>query len=146
MHLYTFQRRGHDISLPHNPPEDYLYKYGPYYDIGKYIRWVYWVWAFQNLDDFDNDWFKPIEDSLEYNALWLLDVPPCQIKWCGINRQCDRVGSIDKWFFKDPREARLAGDIPQALIKRPVPVEWVVDNRQSAKISMSFSASRRRIL
>jgi hypothetical protein len=58
MKLYTIQTAGHDITVEHEPLFDYIDDRGAFYDMAQYLKWSYWIWTFEDLRDFDNDYNK----------------------------------------------------------------------------------------
>ncbi len=126
MMLYTLQKQGHDVTANHAPTDAYLDPYGPYWHIGLFLGWESWIWAFMDIQDFNNDWLQDYAELRKRSALWVLDAPADAVRWMGLERQCaTEKGPVESMFFDAPLDARQAGDIPQALIKRPIPVEWV---------------------
>lgn len=122
--LYTVQRVGHDITERHEPGENYTDPGGPFYDLAQYLGWAHWVWTFQGLQDFENEWL--VMEKMLCCTLWLLSVPKREIRWSDMNLQCNRgMKPVSEWFFKEPKLIREVGHIPEGLVRAPLRREWV---------------------
>jgi hypothetical protein len=122
--LYTFQTQGHDITERHEPGEDYTDPFGPFHLIAEYLGWEHWVWTFQRLQDFENEWL--VMDKMRCCTLWVLCVPKREIRWCDMDLQCNRgMIPVSEWFCKKPDLIRGAGHTPEGLVRAPVRREWV---------------------
>lgn len=124
--LLTFQTLGHDITLRHEPLPEYTEDYGPYSELRKYLKWEQWLWAFQSLADFKNEYFVYDYLTNKETALWRLRIPAEKIRWCGLLRQCQNERPVHEWFFQNPQSCRTAVDIPQGFVKVPISSTWVV--------------------
>jgi len=125
--LYTFQAKGHDLRTDYLPKLEYARQGEPYFDIAQYLGWPHWVWCVTRLEDLENDWMSfPDQDRLQQLALWILSVPANVIRWCALNAQCENKVPVGSWFSCRPESIRQGGDIPQALVRRPIMQQWVV--------------------
>lgn len=123
--LYTIQTAGQDITVKHEALFDYIDDKGAFYDMAQYLKWPYWIWAFEDTRDFDNNYmdFTKIPDA----ALWILQVPRNKVVWCSMKAQCERtITHISDLFYSESSFIRKSGDIPEGLIKAPVDPSWVV--------------------
>jgi hypothetical protein len=122
--LYTFQTPGHDITAKQDPRSDYKDPGGPFFIIANYLGWDHWVWAFQKLQDFDNEWL--VIEKVRDLSLWVLSVPETEVRWCDMELQCNRgMRPVNEWFLTDPELIREAGHIPEGLVRGPIKREWV---------------------
>ena len=124
--IYTIQTPCHDITVPHEPTGEYSQETGAYYEMAQYLKWTYWVWAFEDLKDFDNDYMTIEKLHATGITLWILSVPQEAIKWCALYAHCENRQPLEHWFYSDAKSIRQDGDIPEALIQSPINPAWVV--------------------
>jgi len=122
--LYTIQSSDHDITKDCNPLRDYICPGQPFYNMVQYLGWKHWVWCFESLEDYQNEWLEI--ERLRNHYLWTLSVSAESVKWCGLNAQCENELPMPEWFGCCAEEMRQRGDIPQALIQKPIDRDWVI--------------------
>lgn len=121
--LFTVQTPGHDITVRHEPSEDYTRPEGAFYEMAKYLGWPHWIWTLPNLKDFDNQWL--VMERILKMDLWVLLVPETAIRWRAMDLQCENDCPLQNWLYPEPETIRGMGDIPQGLVKSPIEPEWV---------------------
>lgn len=121
--LYTVQSPTHDITRPWSAGRDYQ-PGGAYADMVQYLGYAPWVWCFETVEDYYNDWFV-IEQMLGL-SMWILRVPSDRVRWLSLDAQCENVLPVSAWFHPGPALIRRMGKTPQAIIKAPVCTNWIV--------------------
>lgn len=127
--LYTIQKPDHDITR-HSEPLFY-YKQSPYSYIADYLGWNQWVWCFQTLQDFDNDWL--FTENLLDLTLWILDIPAKKIVWCSLEKHCNGCDATEE-IYPNPTLIRLEDDVPMGLVEKPINPKWVLKTINPARL------------
>jgi hypothetical protein len=97
-----------------------------------------------DLAHFENDYISLDSGKVRSWDLWVLDAHTKSIQWCALNAQCGNNTPAWAWFCTDAEAILKEGDIPQALILRPIDPAWisqVMDARIGLEVYRMFPKS-----
>ncbi len=122
MTIYVIQNPGFDITTRHPPLTDYI-EIQRVVLLARLLGWDYWIWGFEDLNDFEAD-DRDIAE-LGKGELWTLLVPRDEVKWCNLALLQEGQKPVWSWFSPKPELIRKMGNIPMAFIKAPIRPSWV---------------------
>lgn len=142
MTLYTIHQPGFDLTASQEPSDDYRQPDGIHFKMAQLLGWLWFVWSFPRLSDYDNPPAMDVPSDTTARVLWTLEVPPRLVKWCGLQALIFGAGDLKDSLFPSAHACRKAGDVPQGLIPAPIKPAWV---RSVGSALPAFAGQRAKI-